>query len=132
MADPAAPSPEELIRRFERAWLAGQRPALEEFAGDPPSRDLLVELAHADLEFRIKAGDAARAADYFDRFPPLANDDTATDLIAAEYELRRRTDPALPFDAVASEDPQYRNLLEEVRARLTPPLPGTLPGPAGA
>ena len=37
-----------------------------------PSEDaLLVELAHVDLEFRLKAGQAARVESYLDRYPLL-------------------------------------------------------------
>src|SRR4051794_28014488 len=91
--DVVDPQREGLIRLFERAWLAGERPTLEEYLGRAaaPDYDLLVELAHADLEFRIKAGQSARAGDYFARFPQLA-EEAADGLIAAEYELRRRVE----------------------------------------
>jgi predicted ATPase len=128
--DPGGPTHEDLIRQFERDWLAGRWPPLEEYLGDPadPAHELLVELAHIDLEFRIKAGQAARAADYLARFPQLAADSAAAaDLVATEYELRRRADPDLEFDAVASRYPQYQDRLEEHRARLTPPQPGGRP-----
>ncbi|MBX9581900.1 MAG: hypothetical protein K2X87_16470, partial [Gemmataceae bacterium] len=122
--DPADPGHEELIRRFERDWLAGGRPSLDEYLAqaDPPAHTLLVELAHADLEFRIKAGQPARAGDYLARYPQLAADpSSAAGLIATEYELCSRTDPGLAFDAVAVAYPQYRDRLEELRGRFTPP-----------
>src|SRR5262252_4084757 len=100
---------EERIRQFEHDWLAGRRPAIDEYLTgfDAHSLDLLVELAHIDQEFRIKAGQPTRAADYLVRYAQLAADpDVAADLIAAEFELRRRSDPALTFDAVAAGYPQ--------------------------
>src|SRR4051812_47734429 len=54
---------EDLILRFERAWQTGPQPALDDYLGADPAPDLLVELVHIDLEFRLKAGSPARAAD---------------------------------------------------------------------
>jgi hypothetical protein len=46
---------------------------------------------HLELELRLKAGEAARAEEYLARYPELAGDTAALDLITAEHELRRRT-----------------------------------------
>src|SRR5689334_11818426 len=82
---------EDRILRFERAWQSGPQPALDDYLGADPAQDLLVELVHIDLEFRLKAGSTARAADYLVRYPQLAADtEAAASLIEAEYELRRR------------------------------------------
>ena len=113
-AGPADARHEDRILRFEREWQAGRPPALDDYL-DPPGAplDLLVELVHIDLEFRLKAGTAARAADYLARYPQLADDgEAAAELIAAEYELRRRSDPGLPFDAIADGYPRYRERLD--------------------
>ncbi|HJZ54667.1 MAG TPA: serine/threonine-protein kinase, partial [Gemmataceae bacterium] len=107
---PSEPGHEDRIRQFERDWIAGRCPALDDYLAwrETGSPQLLVELVHIDLEFRLKAGEAARAADYLSRYPQLAADaDLAADLITTEYELRRRGDPALSFDAVAASYPQY-------------------------
>src|SRR5262245_40539463 len=100
---------EDSIRKFERDWLAGRRPVLDDYlAASPTSSGLLIELAQIDLEFRIKAGQPTRAADYLARYPELASDaDAAADLIASEFDLRRRMEPALTFEAVVSSYPQY-------------------------
>ena len=119
------PASESLIRRFELDWAAG-RVRLSTVC----DRDLavrpraLVELAHIELELRIKG---ARAADYLTRYPQLAADSAAaTDLIAAEYEFRHRLDPNLTFAAFASRYPAYRERLEldhsPEEARSTRPL----------
>ena len=49
----------------------------------------MIELAHADLEFRLKAGESALADDYIERYPQLeANPLIAQDLLAAEARFR--------------------------------------------
>jgi len=62
---------ERLVAEFERGWRRGERPAIEQALS--PARDqrrtALVELVHAELEFRLKAGDSARVEDYTARGP---------------------------------------------------------------
>ena len=116
---------EDRIRQFERDWLAGRRPVLDDYLADssPPPTDLLIELAQIDLEFRIKAGQPTRAADYLVRYPQLAADvNVAADLIASEFDLRRRIDPALTFEAFASDYPQYLERLGKHSVRHRPAL----------
>lgn len=86
---------ESVIREFEAAWRDRTRPDLGAFvaAGTPHQVRLLIELVHVDLEFRLRAGDDARAEDYLDRFPPLTHQSHALDLIAAEFALRNRHRP---------------------------------------
>src|SRR4051794_16009136 len=122
---PATPGFEDRIRQFEQDWMAGVRPSLAGYlAGcDPFPLPLLIELAHIDLEFRIKSGEPVRAADYLARYPQLAEDaKVAAELIAEEFELRRRSDPDLTFEAVTAGYPQYREALGEyiALARTTP------------
>ncbi len=64
---------EQIIERFEQAWQGGQRPDLENFLPPfgPQRRLLLVELVHIDIEFRVRAGEAAALADYLERYPEL-------------------------------------------------------------
>ncbi len=109
---------ERAIRRFESAWRQGERPVIDAFvaAAEAGQRPLLLELAHIDLEFRIKAGEAARVEEYLARYPALAADREAVlGLAAAECELRRRREPDLPADEYAARFPQYR---DELPARL--------------
>src|SRR5947209_829194 len=83
---------EEIVKRFEAAWRAGQHPVLEDYlpAGDAERWSVLVELVYADLEWRIKAGEPAGAADYLERYPELACDPVvARDLVHREQELRQ-------------------------------------------
>jgi tetratricopeptide (TPR) repeat protein len=101
---------EQVIAAFENAWQRGERPLLDSYlpAAGGERRALLVELVHAELECRLKAGHLARADDYLKRYPELAADrNLALDLIAAEYRLRRRTEPALTPAAYAERFPHY-------------------------
>ncbi|HVK18666.1 MAG TPA: serine/threonine-protein kinase [Fimbriiglobus sp.] len=130
--DPSDPEHEDLIRRFEQDWFAGRDPTLEEYldGADLTDHRLLIELVHIDLEFRIKAGQSARAGDYLTRFPKLSADETATELIGAEYEFRRRMTPGLRFDEVAAGYPRYRDRLESYRARFARSTPWASPARA--
>ena len=103
--DPQPPPPAELlpsadwselarvVRAFEGAWERGERPTIDAFLPTAGAdRDAaLVELVHADLECRIKAGEEVRVETYLQHYPALANDGAAVlELIAAEYRLRCR------------------------------------------
>src|SRR5688572_6704293 len=86
---------EERIEAFESAWRDGQQPAIPDFlmGGGPLGRALLLELVHADLEFRLKQGELVRVESYLASFPELGeNRATVIDLISSEYDLRRRND----------------------------------------
>jgi tetratricopeptide (TPR) repeat protein len=64
-------------QRFEAAWQAGQRPDLEAYLGEAREEDcpaLLRELLALELDYRRRAGEAARAEDYLARYPELADD----------------------------------------------------------
>lgn len=101
---------EQLIQRFEQAWRNGPRPAIEDFlpAGDADRPAILVELVHADLECRLKAGEAIRVETYLDRFPELTlQRSVVLGLIAAEYDLRRRAEPTLRRQHYLERFPQF-------------------------
>jgi WD40 repeat protein len=109
---------EAVLNRFEDAWRQGQRPAIDDFrpTGDADSPSLLAELVQTDLEFRLKAGEAARAEEYLARYPELRTDtDAALDLIATEYVLRRRHEPDLSAADYLCRFPEFGDVL---RARL--------------
>jgi len=105
---------EQQVQAFEDAWRAGRHPRLDAFLPtDQLDRQaVLVELVHADLEFRLKAGDRARVSTYLKRFPELSNDHQAvTDLLVAEYRLRQAREPNLSLDEYLQRYPDYRNEL---------------------
>src|SRR4051812_36600538 len=79
------------IARFETSWNRGDRPEIAEYlADDEPHREaLLIELVHADLEFRLKAGEEARVEEYLWKYPKLACDrSTVVGLIKTEWSFR--------------------------------------------
>jgi tetratricopeptide (TPR) repeat protein len=130
---------EALIGRFEAAWLAGQRPSIDAYlpANAEDRRAVLVELAHADLECRLRAGEPARVEAYLRRYPELAEEpQVALELIEAEYRLRLRAEPGLAAEHYLQRFPQWRG---ELGARLpqptvvhAPPVASTpSPGAAG-
>jgi tRNA A-37 threonylcarbamoyl transferase component Bud32 len=83
---------EQRLVAFHEALRRGERPDPEAFLPDGPGRhEALIELVHAELEYRLKAGEPARAADYLARYPTLGADPAAAgSLAAAELRLRRR------------------------------------------
>jgi serine/threonine-protein kinase len=124
------------VERFEEAWQqAPPEPDLAAFLPPGPARRAaLLELAHIDLVYRLKAGQAARVEDYLRRFPELGDDEIVlSDLIAAEYRLRVRGEPGLGAIEYLARFPQCR---EAIQARLpsTADVPSTIrtspPAPA--
>ncbi|HZT82500.1 MAG TPA: protein kinase, partial [Gemmataceae bacterium] len=115
---------EEIIEGFELAWGSGRRPSIDEYlgSGGVPRRRLVVELAHTDLECRLKAGDPARAEEYITRYDELSSDPgAALGLIEAEYQLRRRREPGLSADEYLRRFPQHADELRRRLGRQPPP-----------
>jgi WD40 repeat protein len=113
----------ELVERFESAWERGERPALEDYLppSGPERPSALRELAHTDLEYRLKAGEAVGAEAYLGRFPELAADRAAAlGLIEAEDRLLRRLGRGRPPEDYLRRFPQYG-------ADLATRLPGAAP-----
>src|SRR5262245_49190473 len=98
------PRCEEWVAAFERAWRAGPSPSIDDFLDGEHAEqeELLVELLHVDLEFRMKAGEAARVEAYLGRYPRLIHDRaTVLGLLEAEYELRQRSEADISLDEYA-------------------------------
>jgi predicted ATPase len=102
-------------------WRQGGRPSLDDaLRAGGGQHALLVELAHTELELRLKAGEPARAEEYLTRYPRLADDGpAAVDLIAAEYNLRRRGEAQLRPDEFVRRFPQYGAELVKLLAQAT-------------
>jgi hypothetical protein len=128
---------EEIVEGFERAWQAGPRPDLDAYlpADGPLRRAMLVELVHADLECRLKAGEAARVEDYLRRYPELATTPALVlDLVHREYELRCPREGTLRFEEYARRFPEHGDVLR-LRWRSWSrrgPLTGDVPGHGSA
>jgi serine/threonine-protein kinase len=122
---------ERVVEQFERAWEQGSRPTLEDMLPvDSTIRSALVlELAHAELEYRIRAGEPARAEDYLQKYSELRDDSAAAlDLIHTEFRLRSEQEPHVSIDEYLSRFPQHDS---ELRRRLLDPGASAQPTPAG-
>jgi WD40 repeat protein len=128
-----------LVARFEGAWRGPARPTPEAFLAACPAElraALLVELVHADLEFRLKAGERARVEEYLARFPELtARPDEVRALVAAEYRHRRRHEPAIDPEEYGRRFPALADGLTLSDSPVTPRVPtaaapGDFPPPA--
>jgi hypothetical protein len=135
---------EDVIRRFEDAWQGRSRPEIGAYLPTDTGRTrLLTELVHVDLEYRLRAGEAARVEEYLARYPELTDDRAVMlGLIAAEHEFRRRREPGLALGEFFRRFPQFRAELpgqiagatidgRDVPLRLTDQRAEALPEVAG-
>src|SRR3954449_11800542 len=102
---------EEAIGCFVAAWREGPRPVIDDYlrASGRLRQALLIELVHTELELRLKAGEAARVEEHLARYPELVDDGAAVvELIAAEFEMRRRCEPELSLGEYAQRFPRYQ------------------------
>src|SRR5437870_5099149 len=116
---PLARQVEAAYQRFESAWRAGQRPAIEDHLGGlpgPARTVLLPELLELELSWRRRAGETVRPQEYRQRFPEhvaligslfreeageaagvaAAERDSAASSVAAQPERPDGDDGALP------------------------------------
>src|SRR5262249_22952228 len=73
---------DQVCDRFEDAWRAGQRPAIEDYLGgtaEACGSQLLLELLCLEIHYRCQNGETVVADDYVSRFPAHA------DLIRAAF-----------------------------------------------
>jgi WD40 repeat protein len=120
----------ELLDRFDSLWQQGQRPAPEDVAaGCPPAERLrvLAELVRAELVFRLKAGEDARADDYLRRYPELVALPGAADLRAAEARHRTHAVPGGPAPATTPPAPSDQATTPAAAPQPGTPLPPPLP-----
>ena len=83
---------QDVVRSFRQALRHGEHPAIEAYTPEDGDHreEVLVELIHEEMEFRIKAGVPADLASYLGRFPEIADDlRTLAALVVAEAELKR-------------------------------------------
>lgn len=105
---------ESLIKEFELQWQQSVRPDIAEFLPRYPENrlELLVELAHIDLELRYTKGERAKAREYIDRFVEYQNNPAAAvQLIRAEYDLVHRLCEASDWNTWSQQYADYREHL---------------------
>src|SRR5438105_345363 len=101
---------EKITKQFEDAWRSAPPPRIEDFltAKDIDRRTLLVELAHIDLELRLKAGQEARVEEYLLRFSELESAvEDVIDLVEAEYKYRSSLGQQPTLEEYWQRFPQY-------------------------
>jgi WD40 repeat protein len=127
---------EQILNRFEQAHRRGEGPILQEYLAAVSSAErlsLLIELAHADLEYRLKAGEAVRIEAYLGSYPELAEQaGVVLDLVQVEYALRRRREPELGLDEYLHRFPQHGDALRARLLALADSEQAVFPAPAGA
>src|SRR5262249_18323738 len=137
LASPDWPACEGMIRSFEAAWRRGEVPAIGDYLhGSGAARQLLlVELAHIDLEFRLRRGEPARVEAYLESPPEIEAARAAVlGLVAAELELRQRQE-AVSLDEYRLRFPEHLDdLLDRLTGRAVTWGDSTLatPGPPAA
>ena len=86
----------DVCDRFEDAWKAGQRPAIEDYLGGTaePSRSLLLlELLVVELQYRCQHGETLVAEHYVSRFP--AHADLIREVFGEELSAERSNGSSL-------------------------------------
>jgi serine/threonine-protein kinase len=95
---------EQVCRRFEAAWKAGERPRLEDYLAAEPgpvARVLLRELVLVEMEFRTRAGEAPGLEEYRQRFPDL--DAAWLDRACAASQEKQEARRAVPKQPLPGE-----------------------------
>jgi serine/threonine protein kinase len=120
---------EEVIAAFEQAWQQGERPSIDAHLDSAGAGRLILlrELVHADLECRLKAGEAARVEDYLQRYPELIHQpELVFDMVAAEFRFRHRLEAQLRAEDYCQRFPAYglelTKRLQDALAQEDPPM----------
>jgi tetratricopeptide (TPR) repeat protein len=109
--------------RFEKSWLAGKRPRLEDYLAQARSDDkarLLAELLRLELYYRRRTGEIPDLADYLGRFPE--HEELLTEHLAESVVVESTVRPA-PMPPLSSAA-----LPAASDARTQVPPPTAVPG----
>jgi serine/threonine protein kinase len=101
---------ESLFEAFEAAWQRGERPSIDAFLPrtDPVDHGLLFDLAQADMEWRLKAGEPARVEAYLARYPVLRESEVPlVEWIAQEFAWRSVREPGISAGEYLERFPQF-------------------------
>ncbi|MEM7453963.1 MAG: serine/threonine-protein kinase [Planctomycetota bacterium] len=106
---------ETILANFEASWAGNSREEILQILTQHRSTpDLLEELIHADLELRLKGGEAARIEYYLESFPELKEPQICSALLKTEYAIRRRREPELDFSEYVVRFPDHYPCLLEI------------------
>ena len=100
---------------------------------NPSASALLIELIHAELHYRLGAGEAVRVEIYFEQYPELRGDSKiAIDVILTEFSLRQDREPDLSPDEYLARFPELAGQLESKLGTIITPVnpPGSSSKPS--
>jgi serine/threonine protein kinase/predicted Zn-dependent protease len=121
---------EKVIDAFEEEWLAGGQPRIESFLKSSVAqrRDLLIELALTELEYRLRGGEANVVEDLGRRFPELKKDPQAWHgVIVEEFRQRRRLGQNPNWDDYRRRFPEQASQLHSQAGAEQDTLEANLP-----
>jgi hypothetical protein len=107
-------STESIVNRFQATLARGEQPAIEDYlpAGHSERQAVLPGLVRADLQHRLRRGQAVCVESYLGRYPDLAeNPASVVDLIVAEHLERQSKGLLATADEYHRRFPQYRSQL---------------------
>ncbi len=106
---------DQYVYAFEDAWQCGVQPQItDHLPTDSEERDdVLTELVHIDVEYRLKAGEHIRVESYLEQFPQLRAPAMLLSLAKLEYTMRRRGGGSMLIEEYAKRFPQLEIELKE-------------------
>src|SRR5262249_7193890 len=114
--------PDALLDAFESEWRGQGRPDVESYLqkiAEPDRAAALPELTRLRLEYRLRAGEAARVEECLRQFPDLAADRSVTlGLIALEFRVRQDCAEHVTPAEYLERFPSLRDVLPEVLGPL--------------
>jgi serine/threonine protein kinase len=97
-----------IIEPFAAALQRGELPHIDDHLPRQDDIEILAELVHVELEFKLENGVEVAVTDYLAAYPQLAADRVVVmKLIEAEFRFRQRRDPLLKRDSFLSRYPEY-------------------------
>ena len=116
---------EAIIAEFESPLRAGLAPLVEDFVSDLSEDrfEILVELLHSEMEYRLAAADTQLIFCFLRRFPEIREQpDALLSLIAREIELRRRHNPFVRIEPYLDRFPELRDALLDSQGAASKPF----------
>jgi hypothetical protein len=116
---------QQILQRFEDAWIAGLRPVPDAFLPEDLTLRALVlpDLLCVDLARRLKGGEPARVESYLERYPHLAGQaDAMLALLRVEFKHCQRQRPTPTIEEYCQ---RFAYLAERLRQSLADRPSGT-------
>ena len=101
-----------VIEAFEAALQRGDDPDLVGYLTQPEDLEVLIELLHIEMEFRLKNRREASVAAYLTTYPQLAGDRRAVaEMIETEFRFRTRLDSSLTWTSFLDRYSEFAGVL---------------------